>query len=89
MQVFISHIDCLVTTLLDWTENLFFFLLYMNKANRCGATFQSNISAHRNEEMPLKVSFSKSGNERVVREEIVSSVCRKADTHPECSKGTV
>lgn len=51
MQVFISHIDCLVTTQLDWTENLFVHEQTCKKqdaeANRCGVTFQSTISAHK------------------------------------------
>lgn len=61
MQVFISHIDCLVTTLLDWTENLFVHeqTCTRQEANRCGVTFQSTISAHKHKEFPRKLVFAK------------------------------
>lgn len=61
MQVFISHIDCLVTTLLDWTENLFVHEQTCRRqdaeANRCGVTFQSTISAHKHKSLVVVVVF--------------------------------
>lgn len=44
--MFVSHIDCHVTTLLDWTEKLFFTptsLQEAAEANQCGVMFQWSL----------------------------------------------
>lgn len=70
MQVFISHIDCLVTKLLDWTENLF---VQEQTCERQDADVWCHISVNHQcpQRVSLEIKFSKNENDCEVREEVL------------------